>query len=97
MDMETLSGLLDRMIDMGLMGLEAYYSDHSPELTGQYLALAKEKKLIVTGGSDFHGSFKSGIDLGKGRGNLCVPFSVYENLTARLTVMEKQRGSANLK
>lgn len=97
MDMETLSGLLDRMIDMGLMGIEAYYSDHSPELVSKYLDLARDKNLMVTGGSDYHGSFKAGIDLGTGRGDLCVPFSVYENLTARLTLLDQQRESSGLK
>ncbi len=84
MDIETLSGLMDRMIEMGLMGLEAYYSGHTREWTDQYLRLASDKNLLVTGGSDFHGSFKADIALGSGKGDLCVPLAVYENVMNRL-------------
>ena len=38
----------------GLEGLEVYYSEHGAEQERQYLALAKEFGLVVTGGSDFH-------------------------------------------
>jgi predicted metal-dependent phosphoesterase TrpH len=80
MDMAELDRLLTVMCDMGLMGLEAYYSDHSPQKTKNYVALAVQKGLLVTGGSDFHGSYKADISLGSGKGDLCVPFCVYETL-----------------
>lgn len=89
MDLETLSNLLDPMIEMGLAGLEAYYSGHSRELTEQYLRLAQDKNLVVTGGSDFHGTFKADIALGSGKGDLRVPFSVYENVINRLQSMHR--------
>ncbi len=59
----------------GLMGLEVYHSEHSPELQQYYLQLAAELGLLPTGGSDFHGpSVKPDIDLGTGRGgNVRVP------------------------
>lgn len=46
---------LKRLVDLGLMGLEVYYPDHSRSLTQRYLELAGTYNLIVTGGSDFHG------------------------------------------
>jgi predicted metal-dependent phosphoesterase TrpH len=91
MDIDSLSGLLDRMIPMGLAGIEAYYPDHSPELTEQYIGLARTKNLLITGGSDFHGSFKTGIAMGKGRGDLCVPFGVYESVLTRLGDLNNKR------
>jgi len=42
----------------GLDGVEVYHTDHSPEQTRLYLALAEELRLGVTGGSDFHGQAK---------------------------------------
>ena len=36
--------------------------------------------LKVSGGSDFHGKNKPLIDLGSGRGNLKIPYTVLENL-----------------
>jgi predicted metal-dependent phosphoesterase TrpH len=39
----------------GLVGLEAYYNGYTPEEVSRLLALADKYKLIVTGGSDYHG------------------------------------------
>jgi hypothetical protein len=39
----------------GLSGLEVYYSRHSYFQVRHYLSLAKKFKLLVSGGSDFHG------------------------------------------
>jgi hypothetical protein len=58
----------------------------------QYLRLAREKKLLVTGGSDFHGSYKADISLGTGKGDLKVPFSVYEDVMTRLWEIQKTNG-----
>jgi hypothetical protein len=66
---------------MGLSAIEAYHSDHSPEDTALYLDLARQYRLHVTGGSDFHGAVKPDVSLGTGcEGNLRVP----EDLLARL-------------
>lgn len=47
--------LVRELIDAGLDGLEAYHSDHAPEVEAKYAALAAQYGLIVTAGSDFHG------------------------------------------
>jgi predicted metal-dependent phosphoesterase TrpH len=64
----------------GLQGIEVYYSDHDAALTSQYAALARRHGLIPTGGSDFHGSMIKGIELGIGKGNLNIPYSVLQEL-----------------
>ena len=48
----------------GLDGLEAYYSQHSAADTDRFLSLAKRNNLLVTGGSDFHGTPKPHVPLG---------------------------------
>jgi len=48
----------------GLQGLEAYYPEHSQSQVNYYLELAKKLNLVVTGGSDFHGSAKPNVKLG---------------------------------
>jgi len=68
--------------DSGLQGMEVYYSEHSPEQTRRYLALAKEMGLLPTGGSDFHGAVNPAIRLGIGFGNLRVPDDVLPALAA---------------
>jgi predicted metal-dependent phosphoesterase TrpH len=68
---------LEEAKSAGLLGLEVYHSEHSPELQQYYVGLAKELDLLPTGGSDFHGpSVKPDIELGTGRnGNISVPMS----------------------
>ena len=81
-DWDQLDDLLARLKQEGLKGLEVYYTDHSEEDIVQYRKLAEKHGLVMTGGSDFHGSFKPDIDLGKGRGNLKVPYELLEKLKA---------------
>jgi hypothetical protein len=38
----------------------------------------------MTGGTDFHGSTKPGVQMGLGKGNLCIPYELYEKLIASL-------------
>jgi predicted metal-dependent phosphoesterase TrpH len=48
----------------GLDGMECYYSQYKPELIDEYLTMACNAGLLVTGGSDFHGATKPGVFLG---------------------------------
>ena len=68
--------------ELGLEGIEAYYTEHSQSQTEQYKGLAKKHGLVITGGSDFHGAPKPLVALGTGRGSLRVPDQVLENLKA---------------
>jgi predicted metal-dependent phosphoesterase TrpH len=81
MDRAAERGFLEEAKSAGLLGLEVYHSEHSPELQHYYLKLAAEMGLLPTGGSDFHGpTVKPDIELGTGRnGNVSVPL---EFLTA---------------
>jgi hypothetical protein len=47
--------LVGKYLNEGIDGLEVYYPQHSLQQTENYLKLAREKKLLVTGGSDYHG------------------------------------------
>ena len=67
--------------EMGLMGIEVFYPEHSPALREHYLALADRHGLLVTGGTDFHGEFKPQIRLGSGKGDLCVPSELFQILS----------------
>ena len=50
-----LDNLLPPMIAAGLKGLEVYYGGIAPQDTLKYEAVAAERGLLATGGSDFHG------------------------------------------
>jgi 3',5'-nucleoside bisphosphate phosphatase len=73
--------LLLRYRRAGLVGLEIYHSEHPPELQAHYRQLAEELELLPTGGSDFHGAIKPGIQLGTGaNGNVRVPLEFLSGL-----------------
>jgi len=76
--------LIAGLKEMGIKGIEAYYPEHSKEQVSYYLKLAKKHKLLITGGTDFHGSLKPGISMGSGRGDFHVPYYLYENLVKEL-------------
>ena len=82
-DNEKLEILITALKEMGLEGIEAYYPEHSPEYTAYCSMLARKHHLIVTGGTDFHGDAKPGIQMGCGRGNFRVPYAIYERLVER--------------
>lgn len=75
-----LTSLVAGLKEMGLMGIEAYYPGHLPAQTAGIIELAERYDLLVTGGSDFHGDMYPDIRMGTGRGDLCVPFDLYEKL-----------------
>ncbi|MDD3345025.1 MAG: PHP domain-containing protein [Candidatus Omnitrophica bacterium] len=56
--------LIAELAACGVQGLEVYYPEHSQSMVNFYLGLAAKLKLLVTGGSDFHGSVKPEIKLG---------------------------------
>lgn len=75
-----LNALVNKLKDAGLMGIEAIYSTYSPAEERQIRRLAKEHQLLISGGSDFHGENKPGLDLGIGYGKLFVPDEILDEL-----------------
>jgi predicted metal-dependent phosphoesterase TrpH len=72
--------MVPNLVQAGLAGLEVYYTGYSEEEIRLLLALAAKHKLLVTGGSDFHG----GDVLPESRlGNVDVPLAAVEALRAR--------------
>ncbi len=76
--------LTAKLKEAGLMGLEAIYSTYCAAEERQIRRLAKKYNLLISGGSDFHGSNKPGLDLGVGYGKLYVPNQVLDDIKAAL-------------
>ncbi|EKE02376.1 MAG: hypothetical protein ACD_20C00395G0006 [uncultured bacterium] len=55
-DIEIMEDLVKELINYGLRGIEAYHRKHSPAMVEYYCSMAESYSLIVTGGSDYHGS-----------------------------------------
>ncbi len=68
---------------MGLDGIEAIYSRHSERERELYSWMAARHGLLVTGGSDYHGTYKPDINIVSGLGDLRVPYSLLAELKNR--------------
>ena len=75
-----MAELLERLRSAGLIGLEAVYSSYHQHERDGYSDLARRFDLVPSGGSDFHGTYKPGLDLGTGYNDLVVPEDILEEL-----------------
>ncbi len=77
---KNLEILVAKCKEAKIDGLEAVYSKNTPSDESRMRQLARKFGLKVTGGSDFHGENKPDIDLGVGKGNLRIPYELWESL-----------------
>ncbi len=81
MGRETLQKLTATLKEAGLIGLEAVYSTYSQGETREMRQLADRNGLLISGGSDFHGKNKPGLELATGyHGKLFIPYDIWERL-----------------
>lgn len=82
---EDMARLLGELAGHGLVGLEAIYSGYHRHEREGYADLARRFGLIPSGGSDYHGTYKPGLEMGVGYGDLHVPDSVVDELAEHAT------------
>jgi hypothetical protein len=71
-------------VEYGLKGIEVFYPEHSPPEVAHYKWLAERYGLVMTGGTDYHGLERSDLNIGVGRGEMKIPYSIVENLRNRI-------------
>ncbi|MCM1088431.1 MAG: PHP domain-containing protein [Muribaculaceae bacterium] len=81
---DRLETLVAKLSQDGLMGIETIYSTYSNQEERDMFRLAKKYALLPSGGSDFHGGNKPGLDLAVGYGKLFVPESILQGIQERL-------------
>ncbi len=75
--LDTLVGIL---AEDGLVGIESIYSTYHQAEERHMRSLAKKYNLCISGGSDFHGSSKPGLEMATGYGKLCIPEKILDDL-----------------
>jgi predicted metal-dependent phosphoesterase TrpH len=70
------------LVDAGLGGIESYYGGYDYALTRSLVDLCKSFGIVATGGSDYHGTYKAGLSVGIGPGDLVVPDHALSDLEA---------------
>jgi len=81
-DGQELEDYVRRLVACGLGGIEVYHCDHCDQQTRRYLDLARALGLLVTGGSDFHGAAKPGVEIGRPK----VPLAAITGPLAEMVV-----------
>ena len=77
---DKLEDYVKELVSYGLDGMEGYYSEYDEKMQTEYQAMASRYGLALSGGTDFHGDMKPHISIGKGLGNMAVPYSVLLNI-----------------
>ncbi len=72
--------IFEMLKEVGLAGIEVFYSTHTRRDTSRYLETARRLGLLMTGGSDFHGAMKPDIRVRRRLGNLKIPERLLEPL-----------------
>lgn len=78
--------LIPELVEAGLLGIEAYYPEHSAARTAAYRDTCARLGLVATGGSDFHGPQ---ISRAAYPGFQPVPESAWQELQARAAWVER--------
>lgn len=77
---EQMNKLLDYVCNAGLDGIEAVYSTYKTADELYIKRIAKERSLLISGGSDYHGKNKPNISLGTGMSHLFVPGDILDDI-----------------
>ncbi len=81
---DELDKFVGELVSYGLDGIEGFYTDYDEVMQKKYFALAEKYGLGISGGTDFHADMKPHISIGKGTGNMAIPYSVLDGIKQRL-------------
>ena len=88
-EMRIQPPLIRELVLRGLDGLELDYPTHTRRMRKKLKAIAMEHGLLVTGGSDFHGSTRPAHRLASPAVGFCPPCSMLESLLVRLGQVQR--------
>lgn len=77
---DRLEQIVEQLAHIGLVGLETHHSGPEPDRRRLLHRMARRLNLFPSGGSDFHGTYKIGIEVGTGTGDLEVPAEFLDEL-----------------
>ena len=81
-DWDGVEQLIQTAYELGAVGVECHYSGYTDEECAKLESFARARGMVITGGSDYHGSRKA-YGLGSGTNNLDLDYSIVEELKKR--------------
>lgn len=77
---DDIEALIDNILEnYDIDGIECYHSEFNEENIEYLKKLCKERKYLMSGGSDYHGTNKKGIELAVGKGNLKIEKKIIQD------------------
>ena len=73
-------------VSEGLMGIEAYHTEHPASAERYYMRIAKKHSLAISGGSDFHNSNHNKSEIG----SPFVPYSTINSMKEKLGISVRE-------
>lgn len=90
---EQQADVIAALCQAGLDGMEGWYPSYTPEDSAFVEAMTARLGLLRTGGTDFHGANRPGVELGTGRdNNLSVPEEALTHLRAAIADSHRRAG-----
>ena len=77
---QNLDYLVKSLKEVGLTGIEAVYSTYTLGEEMEIRKLASKYELLISGGSDFHGTIKPKLEMATGYGKLFIPEDILTDL-----------------
>ncbi len=71
---------LKRLLELPFDGIEVYHSKHAADEAERFAEIARERDLLISGGSDCHGAAKTEPEMGK----VLVPYEHFERIQQAL-------------
>ncbi|OGV49954.1 MAG: hypothetical protein A2X49_00650 [Lentisphaerae bacterium GWF2_52_8] len=91
-ELSSVRKFLKTLIKLGLDGVEAYYTSYTAQQQKAMIELANINELLISGGSDFHGTNQLGVEMGSGmKETLLVPEEVYLKLDEAIKLRKGNR------
>ena len=82
---------LTDLASRGLDAVEARYGSYTAKQERFFTSAAERAGLLPSGGSDFHGSIKPSVKVGRGRGRMRVPIEWLDALMERASARQSAR------
>ena len=82
----SLSLLIGELAEMGLDGIEVFYPGYPKKVQNKLTRIAGRYKLVITGGSDYHGENKLYSRMAGGRNGFCPPDSLLDLIDEKIKI-----------
>lgn len=92
MNKAELRRFVSSLVEEGLGAIECLYTGYWPSQIEEYLGIARDFGLLVTGGTDYHGENRPSVSIGIAYGGLKVTDETFDKLAEKCATQHKKKG-----